>query len=103
MDWGPPRTPSITAAAGASRYVHRAYFLLTRLCSHWRQPLYLACPSFAQGIISAVDAASAFKQPAPFKPDVCLVNFYEGTGKLGYHQVRMPCVCGGSGGRGGEP
>ncbi|KAG1654518.1 hypothetical protein FOA52_008550, partial [Chlamydomonas sp. UWO 241] len=37
-------------------------------------------------ILRASEFATGFRQPGPFVPDVCLVNHYEKTGRLGYHQ-----------------
>eukprot|EP00798_Chlamydomonas_sp_ICE-L_P031290 gene31288-6436_t len=36
--------------------------------------------------IAAAEKDSGYKQPGPLTPDVCLVNFYEKAGKLGFHQ-----------------
>ncbi|GAX79653.1 hypothetical protein CEUSTIGMA_g7094.t1 [Chlamydomonas eustigma] len=40
----------------------------------------------AQEVLLACEAKSGFKQPGPYRPDACLANFYEKTGRLGYHQ-----------------
>ncbi len=37
-------------------------------------------------MLAAAEKESGFAQPGPFRPDVCLVNFYEGKGRLGFHQ-----------------
>ena len=42
---------------------------------------------FLQEILEAAAHHTGFSQPGPFKPSACICNFYENSGRLGYHQA----------------